>query len=61
MLQPNWFLTHIPAPGSDRYYRGLQSDTLEETGYEPLSPPAKLSARAAADARELSKLERAAR
>jgi hypothetical protein len=30
-LTPNWFLTHTPAPGSQRPYKPLTFKDLEET------------------------------
>jgi len=64
-LGPNWFLTHVPAPGSVRAYsglsRGAEAPSLNEMSREPLTPQQRLEAQHEAAKREQRKLERSYR
>lgn len=61
-LGPNWFLTHVPARGSEREYRGLSGALgLHELSREPRTPAQRLEAQEGAAKREQSRLERSYR
>lgn len=61
-LGPNWFLTHVPAPGSERSYNGLSGlEELSEMSRAPLTPMARVAAQDGAAERQQRKLERLAR
>lgn len=64
MLKPNWFLTHVPAAGSQRPYMPLWADLAEQEARDPrpVTGPLQGWANAQSDvARATAKLERLAR
>ncbi len=64
MLQLNWFLTHIPAQGSERPYapKPVDFDDSREGDFGPReAPDATFAQIQSASARELSRLERSYR
>lgn len=66
-LQPNWFLTHVPAPGSERAYKPLPSIYAEERPGDlcglggTFDTGVQLRSVQSAGAREQKRLERAYR
>jgi len=66
-LGPNWFLTHVPAPGSLRPYYGMAHGGTEgaqesfEMSREPPTPMQRLEAQHEAAKREQRRLERSFR
>lgn len=64
VLGINWFLTHVPAPGSEREYHGLSREggqELSPMSREPLTAPQRLAAQDEAAKREQQRLERSYR